>query len=134
MLTVLLTELLELGEFDIDALVSRYLAFLFHAYNPDTCRFRNFMGFDRRWLEEIGSEDSHGRALVGLGMIIGRSENHGHRSLACQLFESAVGSIEEFASPRAWAFSLIAIHEYLRAFSGDRPRQRHSRRAGRTPL
>ena len=25
-----------------------------------------------------------------------------------------------FSSPRAWAFALIAIHEYLRTFSGDR--------------
>lgn len=120
MLAVLLDELLEEVEFDGDSLVSRYLAFLFNAHNPETRRFRNFMGFDRRWLEEVGSEDSHGRALVGLGMMIGRSQNDGYRSLACQLFESAVGMVEDFSSPRAWAFTLIAIHEYLRAFSGDR--------------
>ena len=41
----------------------RYLAFLEHAFNPDKKRFRNFLGYDHRWTEEQGSEDSHGRAL-----------------------------------------------------------------------
>src|SRR6185437_13739175 len=44
-----------------------FAAFIQHAWNPDTHRFRNFMGYDRRWLEESGSEDSHGRTLWALG-------------------------------------------------------------------
>ena len=50
-----------------EALTARLAAFVQHAWNPDTKRFRNFMSFDRRWLEDIGSEDSHGRALWALG-------------------------------------------------------------------
>src|SRR3979411_336586 len=50
---------------------SRYLAFLEHAFNPDKKRFRNFLGYDHRWLEEQGSEDSHGRALWALGTLLG---------------------------------------------------------------
>src|ERR1700704_1518789 len=39
------------------ALTSRFAAFIQHAWNPDTRRFRNFMSYERRWLEESGSED-----------------------------------------------------------------------------
>ena len=48
-------------------LASRYLAFIWYAFNPETGRFRNFMDYQRHWLEEGGSDDSHGRALWALG-------------------------------------------------------------------
>jgi hypothetical protein len=51
----------------------RYLAFLWLAFNSGTGRFRNFLGYDRRWLEEVGSDDSHGRALWALGTVLGGS-------------------------------------------------------------
>src|SRR3546814_12347550 len=44
-----------------------FASFLQHAWNPERGCFRNFMGYDRRWLEEAGSEDSNGRALWALG-------------------------------------------------------------------
>ena len=50
-----------------EALTARFASFVQHAWNPDTRRFRNFMSFDRRWLEDRGSEDSHGRTLWALG-------------------------------------------------------------------
>src|SRR6202158_2469166 len=53
----------------------RYLAFLEHAFHPEKKRFRNFLGYDRRWMEDQGSEDSHGRALWALGTLLARSEN-----------------------------------------------------------
>ena len=48
------------------SITARFAAFIQHAWNPDTRRFRNFMSYDRRWLEEQGSEDSHGRTLWAL--------------------------------------------------------------------
>src|ERR1700737_916648 len=45
----------------------RYLAFLEHAFHPEKKRFRHFLGYDRRWMEDQGSEDSHGRALWAIG-------------------------------------------------------------------
>lgn len=39
--------------------------------------------------------------------------------LAGQLFAQALPPVTEFTSPRAWAFGLIGIHEYLRRLSGD---------------
>ena len=40
--------------------------------------------------------------------------------MAGQLFAQALPAVMEFSSPRAWAFSLLGIHEYLRRLSGDR--------------
>ena len=109
---------------DTDSLGSTYLAFLWNAFNAETNRFRNFMSFERNWLEAVGSEDSHGRALWALGTALGRSEDEGHRQLAGRLFSRALPETVRFTSPRAWAFTILAIHEYLRRFSGDREANR----------
>ncbi len=101
------------------SLANIYLAFLHHAFNEETERFRNFMSYDRRWLEEVGSEDSHGRALWGLGNTVAYAPNDGILAIAIRLFDQAVQPIETFSYPRSWAFSLLGIHAYLRRFSGD---------------
>lgn len=98
----------------------RYLAFLWLAFNSDTGRFRNFLGYDRRWLEDVGSEDSHGRALWGLGTVLGHSQNAGLRGAAGRLFEAALPAVLRFTSPRAWAFSILGLQAYLDWFPGDR--------------
>ena len=97
-----------------------YTGFLQEAFNSPHKRFRNFMAFNRQWLEEIGSEDSHCRALWALGTCVGRSSDNSIRAWASQLFEAAVGIVETFSWPRAWAFTILGLHEYLRALSGDR--------------
>lgn len=101
-----------------DALASRYLAFLAAAFHEDTGRFRNFMTHGRRWLEEVGSEDSHGRALWAAGCGASRPHNEGHRRLSAHLFERGLPVTAHFTSPRAWAFTLLGIHEYERAHPG----------------
>ncbi|MBV9657587.1 MAG: glycosyl transferase family 1, partial [Verrucomicrobia bacterium] len=105
---------------EVQRLTRTFFAFLWHSYNPATGRFRNFMGYDRHWLEDSGSEDSHGRALWAIGTALGRSTNHGHQQLAGRLFEQALPAVHEFTSPRAWAFTILAVHEYLRRYAGDR--------------
>ena len=120
-LTLLLPEMTNrVARLDVEQLASTYLAFLWNAFNQDTCRFRNFMSHRREWLETAGSEDSHGRALWAAGMALGRSKNEGHRHLCALLFQRGLPVVEQFTSPRAWAFVLLAIQEYLRCFSGDR--------------
>jgi glycosyltransferase involved in cell wall biosynthesis len=101
----------------------RYLAFLEHAFNPVNKRFRNFFGYDHRWAEEQGSEDSHGRALWALGTLLARSANHGLRGAAGRLFEFSLPAVVEFHSPRACAYTLLGIQEYLAAYPGDRDGQ-----------
>jgi len=98
----------------------RYLAFLEHAFDPEKKRFRNFLGYDHRWIEEQGSEDSHGRALWALGTLLARSTNHGLRGAAGRLFEFSLPAVLEFYSPRACAYALLGIQEYLHSYSGDR--------------
>jgi hypothetical protein len=78
------------------------------------------MSFDRKWLEKQGSEDSHGRTLWALGTCVGRSRRRSFQLWAGQLFNLALPTALELGAPRAWAFSLIGINEYLRRLSGDR--------------
>ncbi|HEY6077865.1 MAG TPA: glycosyltransferase family 4 protein [Polyangiaceae bacterium] len=103
----------------IRSAAARYLAFVAYAFNPDTGRFRNFMGYGRDWLEHTGSEDSHGRAVWALGTVVGRSAEPGRQGLARELFQLALPPLTSFSSPRAWAYSLLGINEYLRPFRGD---------------
>jgi glycosyltransferase involved in cell wall biosynthesis len=98
----------------------RYLAFLWLAFDLKTGRFRNFLGYDRRWLEDVGSEDSHGRALWALGTVLGHSGDAGLRGAAGRLFEAAEPVSLTFSSPRAWAFSILGMQAYLDWFPGDR--------------
>lgn len=104
----------------LGAQAATYAAFLNHAFDRQRGRFRNFMGFDRRWLEEVGSEDCQGHALWALGLCVSQAGQGSFQTLAAQLFEQALPVAAEFSSPRAWAFTLIGIDEYLRRFTGDR--------------
>jgi len=125
-LAVLLEQLGGDASSKIASLAQRYLAFLVHAFNPEISRFRNVLTYDRRWVEEAGSEDSHGRALWALGSVLGRSKNHGLRGAAERLFELALPAVMTFSSPRAWAFTVLGVQEYLTSFSGDRDAQKLS--------
>jgi hypothetical protein len=98
----------------------RYLTFLWHAFNDKTGRFRNFLSYDRRWLEESGSEDSHGRALWAVGMVLGNTKDLGLRGAAGRLFEKAFPATFNIYQPRAWAFSILGMQGYLDWFPGDR--------------
>ena len=107
-------------------LASRYLAFLAHALNPVNGRFRNFLTYARTWNEAQGSEDCHGRALWALGTVLGRSKDQSLRGAAGHLFEIAAPAAVTFTSPRAWAFAMLGIEEYLTSFPGDRDAQKLS--------
>ncbi|HET6843596.1 MAG TPA: glycosyltransferase family 4 protein [Candidatus Angelobacter sp.] len=110
----------------------RYLSFLEHAFNPAKGRFRNFLSYDRRWSEDAGSEDCHGRALWALGTVLGQSSNQGLRCAAGRLFEFSLPTAMKFTSPRAWAYALLGIQEYLGSYPGDRDIQKtRSTLAGR---
>ena len=118
-LTTLLDELSEEPTL-VRTLSITYAAFLNHAFDDKTQRFHNFLSFDRRWLDEQGSEECHARALWALGVGVGRSPQRSFQIMAGQLFARALPVVPTFTSPRAWAFCLIGIHEYLRRFGGDR--------------
>ncbi|HEV7881620.1 glycosyltransferase family 4 protein [Bradyrhizobium sp.] len=95
-----------------EVLTARFAAFVQHAWNPDTRRFRNFMGFNRAWLEDTGSEDSHARTLWALGECARRDASPSRRRWAACLFAEALPTAEAFRSPRAWAFTLLGLSAY----------------------
>ncbi|MPY75559.1 MAG: glycosyltransferase [Alphaproteobacteria bacterium] len=102
-----------------EALTARFCAFVQHAWNPDTMRFRNFMSFDRRWLEDRGSEDSHGRTLWALGECVRGDASPSRRQWAASLFAVALPAVESFHSPRAWAFALLGLDAYCATHAED---------------
>ena len=102
-----------------ETMTARFAAFIQHAWNPDTRRFRNFMSYDRRWLEETGSEDSHGRTLWALGECARDDTDPSRRRWAAALFKTALPAVEDFSSPRAWAFTLLGLDAYCALVGGD---------------
>ncbi len=112
------------GRAEAKELASRYLGFLWLAFNSANGRFRNFLSYDRQWQESQGSEDSHGRALWALGSAVNQIVDEGLRGLAGRLLELALPAAMNFSSPRAWAFTLFGIQAYLDRFPGDRSAQR----------
>lgn len=102
-----------------DSLTTRFAAFIQHAWNGDAKRFRNFLSFDRRWLEDVGSQDSHGRALWALGECAHRCRSQSLRRWAKSLFVAALPTVEEFDSPRAWSFALLGLDAFCAAVPED---------------
>lgn len=100
-------------------LIQKYLAFLYYAYNQENGRFRNFMSYDRRWMELTGSEDSHARALWGLGVTVKEAPDGSIRNMAMRLFLESLPSVEHFTSPRAWGFAVMGLQAYLSVYCGD---------------
>jgi len=111
-----------------EVLTARFAAFVQHAWNPDTGRFRNFMGFNRTWLEASGSEDSHARTLWALGETARSDATPSRRQWAAALFAEALSTVETFRSPRAWAFTLLGLGAYCAVAPDDLHAQeiRHS--------
>jgi hypothetical protein len=102
-----------------EQLVPRFAAFIQHAWNPGNRRFRNFMGFNRQWLEPAGSEDSHGRTLWALGARARHGGDPAGALWAAELFGEALKSVASFTSPRAWAFTLLGLDHYCAAYPND---------------
>ncbi|KPA16933.1 glycosyl transferase family 1 [Candidatus Magnetomorum sp. HK-1] len=103
----------------LNFLSSHYLGFLLYAFNEKNGRFRNFMNYSRQWEEEIGSDDSHGRALWCLGKAVAFFDDPGQIAMSTTLFKKALKAAENIYSLRAIAYCLLGIDAYLVKFSGD---------------
>lgn len=96
----------------MDQILNTYLSFVNHAYNPSVKRFRNFMSYDRQWLEDSGSEDSQGRTIWAIGTLASNKnfqEIQGHLE---DLVKHCLEITEELTHPRAIAYSLLGLTEY----------------------
>ena len=105
-----------------------YASFVEHSWNDETGHFRNFMGYDRRWLEKLGSEDSNGRTLWALGVTAQCAAQKYMRDWASKLFDKALPLVEALRAPRANAFAVLGMtavleaapdHEDCRRFTRD---------------
>ncbi len=90
-----------------DHWIAVYAAFVSHAWNPGAGRFRNFMGFDRQWLEDSGSNDSNGRAIWALGIAAASAPTSGVQDWARSLFGETIDHLAGIDSPRAKAFKML---------------------------
>ncbi len=104
----------------IDALSTIYAAFLQHAWNPDLRRFRNFMAYDRSWLEEAGSDDSFGRTFWALGETAARSTRDDLKIWANALALRAMPELPSFTAPRTLAFLSLGLVCLMEAHPDDR--------------
>lgn len=100
-------------------MASHYLAFILYAYNSENWHFRNFLSYQKLWLESKGSEDSHCRTIWALGTVLGKSKNSPLQSIAGRLFEDSIPTVLGMTSPRAWSFAIMGIQEYSQRFAGD---------------
>jgi hypothetical protein len=97
---------------------SVYAAFVQHAWNADARRFRNFMNFDRTWCEDVGSEDSNGRALWALGVTARDAREQKDRDWASAMYDDTASIALELGSPRARAFAMLGAAAMSEAHPG----------------
>lgn len=96
-------------------------AFVDSAWDEDHSTFRNFMGYQRNWLEETGSQDSHGRAVWSLGRVVAHTDDHGLKLWATGLADRVIPASAHLTSPRATAFTVLGLVSWLTVYPGHRP-------------
>lgn len=90
-------------------LVCKYLAFILNAQN-DNGKFKNFMNYNREFMEEEGSEDCFGRTLWALGRTISSAAIPKNIKKSCQhILNKAFENWPKIDSPRAKAYSIVGL-------------------------
>jgi hypothetical protein len=115
---ILMSKIDTIDESTRDKWTSIYASFVQYAWNPDARRFRNFMNFDRTWCEDVGSEDSNGRALWALGVTARDARAQKHRDWASMLFDTTASIALELEAPRARAFGMLGAAAMIEAHPG----------------
>lgn len=100
-------------------LVNTYLSFVAHAIDKKSGRVRNFMSYDRKWLDKAGSEDSHGRTIWALGYAVCHAPDPAILGLATRLFKTILKNATSLGAPRASAYAALGCFYYLKRFGGD---------------
>ncbi|MFZ5669473.1 MAG: glycosyltransferase [Pseudomonadota bacterium] len=108
---------------EIEPLATTYAAFVDHAWNPEAGRFRNFMGYDRQWLEDVGSDDSVARAWWAVAVTAADPEAGALRDWARDMARKVSPHLDGFTALRTYAFLVLG----LSALVTDEPRLGHER-------
>ncbi|MFO7939697.1 MAG: glycosyltransferase family 4 protein [Bacteroidales bacterium] len=96
------------------ALAPVYLSYIHYMQNKDGT-FRNFLSFNRNFLDEVGSEDSFGRTIWALGYLMHKAPNDAYYQTARLLFFEAVPNFLAIRSIRGIANTMIGLSYYLRS-------------------
>jgi glycosyltransferase involved in cell wall biosynthesis len=104
----------------LDSYIDRYLTFVHHSFNAELGLFRNFMSYERKWLEKSGSEDCNGRVIYVLGYLIKNIGSNSVLALVKSLFDRSIKNMGTFRSPRAISYIIMGCIFYLKRFSGAR--------------
>lgn len=115
MLTVMLQN--EVQDTDeVNRLASIYLSFIDYAYNPENGKFRNFMNYERQWLEDEGSEDSTGRAIWALGFTAAHTNVSNFNHHSNHLFKRGIKAVKQMTHPRAMAYAILGLVNHSKMY------------------
>jgi len=95
-----------------------YLSYI-HYMQTEDGNFRNFLSFNRQYLDELGSEDSFGRTIWALGYLIGCAASNSYREFALELFHKSYKHFKALSHLRGMANTIIGIAHYLKVVPGD---------------
>lgn len=95
-----------------------YLSYIHYMQNPDGS-FRNFLSFNRQFLDEVGSEDSFGRTIWAIGYMLNNSPNDSYYQIGRLIFDKATPFFDNLKSIRSIANTIIGISHYLRSNMSD---------------
>ncbi len=105
---------------ETQALAETYAAFVQHAWNDGAGRFRNFMGYDRTWLEDVGSDDSVARAWWSVAVTASEAGSPALRRWARDLSVRITQHLDSFTAIRTYAFLVLGLASLVRAEPGLR--------------
>ena len=103
---------------DTKELIPTYLSYIQYMQRADG-NFRNFLSFNRNYLDEVGSEDSFGRTIWSLGKLISCVANNSYREFGKELFANAIPHFKNLKYIRGIANTMIGVSEYLTVHTGD---------------
>ncbi len=109
------------GDKKTEELIDTYLSFLLHMQRPDG-QFHNFLSYERRFLDDVGSEDCSGRSLWACGYTLDSNLSEEKKLISREIFDNGFRCIHNFKSPRAQAFAAIGLKHYIAAFPEDQNR------------
>ncbi len=108
----------QLKSTDALRLLPIYLSFV-HYMQTDGGHFRNFLHFNRAYLDDIGTEDSFGRNIWALGFLVRYAPNNSYREFASELFGKSFEVFSQLKFVRGYANTIIGICHYLKYHQSD---------------
>jgi hypothetical protein len=104
---------------ELKSQIRTYLSFLLYMQRHDG-RLHNFLGYDRRILDDAASEECMGRALWACGTCVNSALNAKEKNMSKEIFDKTYGWVNSFKSLRAKAFSILGLHQYSLAYPEDK--------------